>query len=208
MRGTSQASLDGGAGPASSRCSRPRGEQAYTIGEQMFAVVDALDASGALRRSLADPSRPAADKVGARARPAVERRSTRRRSTPVADLVADRWSHEADLADAVEHPRRSTPCWPRPRHAEPSRRSRTSCSRSPVVWSGSARSAQALSDSSDRPGPPGQAGRRPVRRQGRPGDARDLPSGDRETSWRAVRPGPRPGRRDRREAPVRARSPR
>lgn len=62
MRGTSLASLHA----AQDRLEpvlAAAGEQAHTIGDQMFAVVDALDASTALRRSLADPSRPAEDKA-------------------------------------------------------------------------------------------------------------------------------------------------
>jgi F-type H+-transporting ATPase subunit delta len=100
MRGTSQSSLDA----AQARLApvlAAAGEQAYTIGDQMFAVVDALDASGALRRSLADPSRPAADKSGL-VRNLLSSAFDPKTVDALADLVADRWSHEADLVDAVD----------------------------------------------------------------------------------------------------------
>ena len=57
MRGTSRASLQA----VENRFApviRDAGSQARTVGEQLFALVDALDSSGSLRRTLADPSLP------------------------------------------------------------------------------------------------------------------------------------------------------
>lgn len=100
MRGTSQASLDA----AQLRLApvlAAAGEQAYTIGDQLFAVVDALDASGALRRSLADPSRPAADKAGL-VRNLLSSAFSAASVDAVCDLVSGRWSSERDLVDAID----------------------------------------------------------------------------------------------------------
>lgn len=70
------------------------------LGHQLFAVVDALDGSGSLRRTLTDPSIDGEAKAGlvrtllADAAPQVV--------DVVSDLVRSRWSAEADLAEAVE----------------------------------------------------------------------------------------------------------
>lgn len=66
----------------------------------LFTLVDALDSSGSLRRTLTDPSIDGAAKEGlartilAGAAPQVV--------DVVAELVRSRWSTEADLAEAVE----------------------------------------------------------------------------------------------------------
>jgi F-type H+-transporting ATPase subunit delta len=71
------------------------------LGEQLFALVDALDHSGSLRRTLADPSIPAGPKGGVVAQllkdaePAVLEAAK--------GLVGSRWSEDRDLADAAEH---------------------------------------------------------------------------------------------------------
>jgi len=100
MRGTSRASLDA-AEDRFEPVLRAAGAKASVLGEQLLAVVDALDHSGSLRRTLADPSIPAEPKkavvaqILAGAEPeAVE---------AVQELVASRWSSDGDLADAVEH---------------------------------------------------------------------------------------------------------
>lgn len=99
MRGTSRASL-----AAAQERFEPvltaAGAQASGLGEQLFAVVDALDSSGSLRRTLADPSIPGDAKAAL-----VERLLSAADATVVAtvqDLVRARWSADADLADAVE----------------------------------------------------------------------------------------------------------
>lgn len=100
MRGTSLASLHA----AQDRLEPvlvAAGEQAHTIGDQLFAVVDALDASGALRRSLADPSRPAQDKADL-ARSLLSAAFDPRTVEVVEGLARSRWSSERDLTDAVD----------------------------------------------------------------------------------------------------------
>ncbi|WP_125774381.1 F0F1 ATP synthase subunit delta [Antribacter gilvus] len=100
MRGTSGASLTA-AQERFEPVLRAAGEGAKALGEQLFTVVSALDGSGALRRSLADPSRPGEDKArlvaGLLASGFDER---------VVDLVSGvaraRWASDADLVDAVE----------------------------------------------------------------------------------------------------------
>ncbi len=100
MRGTSGASL----AAAQERLEpvlRAAGTDAQALGEQLFAVVAALDESGALRRSLADPSRSGEDK--ARLAAAVLAGGFDERVVDlVSGLARARWSSDADLVDAVE----------------------------------------------------------------------------------------------------------
>jgi len=99
MRGTSLASLE-----AAQERFEPvlaaAGEQADALGEQLFAVVDALDSSGSLRRTLSDPALPGDAKAGVVA--AVLARSDKRVVAAVSDLVRSRWTSQDDLGDAVE----------------------------------------------------------------------------------------------------------
>jgi F-type H+-transporting ATPase subunit delta len=99
MRGTSRASLQGVA-DRFEPVLVAAGTGASEIGEQMFALVDALEGSGSLRRTLTDPSIEAEAKAGlarrllGSARPEV--------ADVVADLVSQRWSAEDDLTEALE----------------------------------------------------------------------------------------------------------
>lgn len=99
MRGTSRASL-----AAVEERFEPvlasAGSAASDLGEQLFAVVDALDSSGSLRRTLGDPSvdgeakaRLAGQLLGA-ADPRVV--------AVAQDAARQRWSADADLAEALE----------------------------------------------------------------------------------------------------------
>lgn len=100
MRATSQASL---------RAARDRwepvlrqaGAGAATFGEQLFAVVDALDHSAGLRRALTEPTRDGDDKAAV-----VTQLLSGKVDDAVVDLVAgmarSRWSADADLADAID----------------------------------------------------------------------------------------------------------
>jgi len=100
MRGTSRASLDAAEGRFEPVLGAA-GAKASVLGEQLFALVDALDHSGSLRRTLADPSIPAGPKAGLVAQllkdaePAVIEAAQ--------GLVGSRWSEDRDLADAAEH---------------------------------------------------------------------------------------------------------
>jgi F-type H+-transporting ATPase subunit delta len=100
MRGTSGASL-AGAQERFEPVLRSAGADAQALGEQLFAVVGALDESGPLRRSLADPSRTADDKAALVARVLSDGFDER-----VVDLTSglarSRWSSDADLVDALE----------------------------------------------------------------------------------------------------------
>jgi F-type H+-transporting ATPase subunit delta len=100
MRGTSRASL----AVAEERWEpvvSAAGAQASVLGEQLFALVDALDSSGSLRRVLADPS------IEGDAKAALVGRLLGAADPRVVEaaqgLVRSRWSADADVADAVEH---------------------------------------------------------------------------------------------------------
>lgn len=101
MRGTSQRSLSAvwtGFLPVLDAA----GDDASVIGEQLFAVLDALDSSKALVRGLADPARPG-DSKAALVRQLLGAGFDQRVVDVVAGLVAERWTADADLAEAVEH---------------------------------------------------------------------------------------------------------
>ncbi|MBO0608177.1 F0F1 ATP synthase subunit delta [Myceligenerans salitolerans] len=99
MRGTSGASL-AAAQERFEPVLRAAGAEALTLGEQLFAVVEALDESGALRRSLSDPSRAGEDKAGLVA--ALLGRFDGRVIDLLSGMVRSRWSSEADLVDGIE----------------------------------------------------------------------------------------------------------
>jgi len=99
MRGTSLASLTA-AQVRFEPVLADAGKQAGALGDQLFAVVDALDSSGSLRRTLSDPGLGGDAKAGVVA--AVLARSDARVVAAVSDLARARWTSEADLADAVE----------------------------------------------------------------------------------------------------------
>ncbi|MCL3860451.1 F0F1 ATP synthase subunit delta [Actinotalea sp. K2] len=100
MRGTGQASLEAVAA-SFEPVLRGAGDDAATIGAQVFSVVDALDSSGSLRRALSDPSRSGQDKAGL-----VSELLAGKVDDRTIDLVSavarSRWSAEADLVDALE----------------------------------------------------------------------------------------------------------
>lgn len=100
MRATSQASLSA----ASDRWEpvlRQAGASASSYGEQLFAVVDALDRSAGLRRALTEPTREGDDKAAV-----VTQLLTGKVDDAVLDLLAgmarSRWSADRDLADAID----------------------------------------------------------------------------------------------------------
>ncbi|MCL1869402.1 MAG: F0F1 ATP synthase subunit delta [Promicromonosporaceae bacterium] len=100
MRGTSGASL-ASAQERFEPVLRAAGEGAAALGEELFAVVDALDSSGALRRTLTDPSLPAASKESV-AGHVLANGFDPRVVDLVRSLAGSRWSAAGDLADAVE----------------------------------------------------------------------------------------------------------
>jgi F-type H+-transporting ATPase subunit delta len=74
--------------------------QARVLGEELFTLVDALDSSASLRRTLADPSVDADAKAGLATRLLVA--ADPRTVDLVQGLVRSRWSVDIDLDDAVE----------------------------------------------------------------------------------------------------------
>ena len=100
MRRTSQTSLDAVAA-AFEPVLRTAGDEAATLGEQLFSVVDALDTSSTLRRALSDPGRDGEAKA-ALVVDLLGGRADERVVEVMSGLVRHRWSGEADLADAVD----------------------------------------------------------------------------------------------------------
>jgi F-type H+-transporting ATPase subunit delta len=99
MRGVSRAS----AAELRERLSAvlPGAPIAEQTGDELFAVTRLLDSEHGLRRTLADPTRPAAEKS------AIVRRLLHGRVSPTTeDLVAEaaeaRWASSGDFADALE----------------------------------------------------------------------------------------------------------
>lgn len=78
------------------------GAQAAEMGDQLFAVLDALDASGSLRRAVTDPARPAEAKARL-VEQLLRGKVDDRVSEAVQGLARSRWSEESDLLEAVEH---------------------------------------------------------------------------------------------------------
>lgn len=100
MRATSEAALAAAADRWESVLDADGGK-ALAYGQQIFAVVDALDSSGSLRRALTDPSRSGEDKAGL-----VSGLLRGQVDDAVVDLVSgmarSRWSGGADVATALE----------------------------------------------------------------------------------------------------------
>ena len=99
MRGTSRASL-----AAVARRWEPvaaaAGDEALRLADELFALVDALDSSGSLRRVLADPSSEPEVKAAVVTR--LLQRADPRTVAVATDLVGARWSADRDLADAAQ----------------------------------------------------------------------------------------------------------
>ncbi len=99
MRGASRASYAGlrdrlaevAVGPATS-------EQ---IGDQLFAVVRLLDSEHGLRRALADPTKPSAEKAAVTRR-LLQGKVSEATEGLVADAAAGHWASSSDFADALE----------------------------------------------------------------------------------------------------------
>lgn len=99
MRGTSRASLAAVARrwePVASAA----GDEALRLADELFALVDALDSSGSLRRVLADPSSEPEVKAAVVTR--LLQRADPRTVAVATDLVGARWSADRDLADAAQ----------------------------------------------------------------------------------------------------------
>ena len=71
------------------------------IGGQLFAVVRLLDSEHGLRRTLADATKPSAEKAGV-SRRLLHGRVSEATEGLVADAAAARWASPGDFADALE----------------------------------------------------------------------------------------------------------
>ena len=71
------------------------------VGDEMFAVVRLLDSEHGLRRTLADPTKPSAEKAAV-ARRLLHGKVSAETEDLVAEVAAARWATPGDLADAVE----------------------------------------------------------------------------------------------------------
>jgi F-type H+-transporting ATPase subunit delta len=100
MRGVSRASL-------ADLSERLNAEQitsptvAARLASELFSVVGLLDAEHGLRRALADPGKPAAEK-GAVVAALLRGKVTRRAESLVAAAAEAHWSSTGDLVDAIE----------------------------------------------------------------------------------------------------------
>ena len=74
---------------------------ATRLGNELFAVVGLLDREHALRRALADPGKPAAEK-GAVAGALLHGKVTQRTEALVVTAVEGHWASPGDMVDAIE----------------------------------------------------------------------------------------------------------
>jgi F-type H+-transporting ATPase subunit delta len=99
MRGTSRVSREAGI-EAFEPVAVAAGDDARLLAEGLFTVVNALDSSGSLRRTLTDPARPGTDK-GTLVSTLFHGLDPRVQGV-VSDFASRRWWHEEDLGDALE----------------------------------------------------------------------------------------------------------
>ena len=90
-----------GQSAASRPAPAPAGALASTVGDELFAVLRLLDREHALRRALADPSKPA-DEKGAIVVALLHGKVTPATEELVAATVRSHWASSADMTDAVE----------------------------------------------------------------------------------------------------------
>lgn len=100
MRATSQASLDEATGTWETAL-RSAGSKAAQLGEELFAVVDILDDSAALRRALTEPTREGDAKADLVAG-VFEGKVSEETLDLLSGLARSRWSAEGDFAEACE----------------------------------------------------------------------------------------------------------
>lgn len=100
MRATSQASFDSAAG-AWEHVLTAAGEKAADFGEELFAVVDVLDTSAALRRALTEPNRDG-DAKAELVTGVFGGKVSEETLDLLAGLARSRWSAEGDFADVSE----------------------------------------------------------------------------------------------------------
>lgn len=101
MRAASEASLAAASDRWEPVLAATTDSAARRLGEDLFAVVDALDSSASLRRALTDPSRDG-DSKAALAQGLLGGKTADDVADLVAGVVRSRWSSEADLPEALE----------------------------------------------------------------------------------------------------------
>lgn len=79
----------------------PRAAMAEKVGDELFAVVRLLDGEHGLRRALADPSKPSAEKAAVAGR-LLHGKISAATETMVTEAVSARWATPGDLSDAIE----------------------------------------------------------------------------------------------------------
>lgn len=100
MRATSQASLDAAMSTWETTLAAT-GSKAAQLGEELFAVVDVLDGSAALRRALTEPNRDGSSKANLVAG-VFEGKVSEETLDLLSGLARSRWSAEGDFAEACE----------------------------------------------------------------------------------------------------------
>lgn len=100
MRATSQASLDAATATWETTLKATDG-RAAELGQELFAVVDILDNSAALRRALTEPNREGEDKARLAA-DVFGGKVSEETVDLLSGLARSRWSAEGDFADAAE----------------------------------------------------------------------------------------------------------
>jgi F-type H+-transporting ATPase subunit delta len=79
----------------------PDAATAERIGDELFAVVRLLDTEHGLRRALADPTKPSAEKAAVATR-LLHGKVSQASEDLVAEAVAARWATPGDMSDAIE----------------------------------------------------------------------------------------------------------
>lgn len=101
MHGASAAALVESAALLDARIDASSADELRTLGSELFAVTDLLDATISLRRAVSDPARSGDDRAGL-----LRGLLAGQVSAPAADVVAQvahaRWSSAHDLVDAME----------------------------------------------------------------------------------------------------------
>ncbi len=101
MRGASRGSLSAAKERLAAALAGKPAAEASEVGDQLLAVLGLLDREPALRRSLSDPSRERAARIGL-ARALLAGKISETTLDLVSGLVASRWSEPGDLTDANE----------------------------------------------------------------------------------------------------------
>jgi F-type H+-transporting ATPase subunit delta len=99
MRGISRASLAGLRERLAATANGPA--QADILGDEMFALVRLIDGEHGLRRALADPAKPGAEK-SAIIRQILQGKVSSQTVDLAAEATAQRWASPSDFSDALE----------------------------------------------------------------------------------------------------------